>query len=542
MNWIDRTIEIFAPSWAKQRLADRVALAHLSQTYVSYDAGTINRNSSAWLPVQRAGDVESGTRRYLRLRAWDLVRNNEYANAIVKGICGSIDATRLVPNPVATTSTGELDTLFNGRAREGFLQWMTQCDIRGKAGQGGQNWKSILNMVLEETVVSGECLVQMTVLQPEVAENYGLDFPLVVQLCEAERLDETKTTFNLPPGVTGEDRLYEGVQIDNLGRRTQYWLYNECPMHPLAYTIHSDPYPAKDIIHCYMPTRPSGIRGYSWLAPVMLSLKHISDINNAELLAAKINACLGVVTKRQPSTQPGSWGIQNPGQPTDSGNDSVMMQPGIIAKLNPGDEIQSFDTKRPNLNTGEYTKQQMRGIAGAFPIKPSQIHGDYRESSYSSEMSATNDNANQVNLLHSWFVNTVCAPLYARWVQVARLNGWFDGYDSDPLSDPRTRHLTEAHWPLPAFRSIDGVKDVTAAQLRIQTGLSSVVHEAMMIGNDPERIVEQTAEFAKLCEATEGLPEGYANAVMGIADPAPTPNNNAGEDEAKPQEAETVKT
>jgi lambda family phage portal protein len=512
MNALEKVISVFSPSWALSRMADRQAIEMLGNHYVSYDAAQINRDTSDWgMPPAKAGDVEYGTRQWLRQRAQNLYLNNEFCQSVVKGICGSIDTTRMIPTSLAVDADGNPDTEFIKRARDGFRIWMTECDARGKPGFGGQSWITILNEILTEVILSGDALTHMHVLGAAEAKSLDLKFPLTIQAMEAERLNDSINTFNTPP-IDGL-RWFEGIGIGENGRPVQYEIYSECPNHPMFWKITSDKYAAKDILHAFMPVRPSGRRGYSWLSPAMLALWQIGVLQNCELLAAKVNACFGVVQTTQSATSP-PIGTMNVGQPTDKKNPTITLQPAMIPYMRAGNKLESFDTKRPNLNVSAFIQQILQGVSGAFPLKASQLHGDYRESSYSSEMSATNDNANQVALIHGWFCETVCAPLYRKWVEVARLNGWFIGYESSPEVDPKVRRLFEAKWPKPAFRSINPDTDAKAAQSRIHTGITSVSHECEAIGGDPLRVIDETAEWLKATKAKK-LPQAYGVNVVG---------------------------
>jgi capsid protein len=243
----------------------------------------------------------------------------------------------------------------------------------------------------------------------------------------------------------------------------------------------------------------------------------IGDFEFNELQASTTAACPALVIKQTaglgaPTLAP--FPSDDPSVDSD-GNRKMFFQPGMIPVMRTGEDIVGFNSNRPNDKCEDFTKHLLRQICGAFPLKASEIHGDYRESSFSSEASAECSLMPYVLALHEWFVSSVCEPIFEEVVLAGRLNGYLNGFEQGE-GDIYERRLTEASYPLPEIRSINPTNDVKAAVMRVAAGFSSPQQEAAKFGNnDWESVIDQTAQYvAKLKE--KDLPPEYGLAVLGV--------------------------
>jgi lambda family phage portal protein len=549
---IDGLLKHIVPNWALKQEAARLdleqrmahaalqkqqadfALDRIKKYALAYEASELTRFNQDWTPIQYAGDVPTGARFFLRKKAWDLYRNNSIAVAAVKCLCGRIAPPKLFPESLAMKDDGTPDLLFRERARIGWHRFAGECSSLGKPGRGGLTINQLWEQALREIILSGEVLLFSRFHTQAEAERYELTTaPLTYDVIEGERLLEWQTAY--ATNVIDGNEMYEGIELDQqTRRRIAYHILKQHPNHPLTFSLESDRISADDIIHAYVTNRPSQYRGYSWFAPVLETFRDIADLQFNERVASTAAACPVLVIKQNMAfgAMPGLTApIGNPRGIKD-GNRQMSLQPGMSTVLNPNEEMESFNSNRPNDKIEDFIKHLLRTMAGVFPVKASELHGDFRESSFSSEAAAENALLPQIIAIHDWFVSTVCKPMYAQWVMLARANGYFNGFEAG-TGDVNDRRLTEATFPLPETRSINPVNDVKAAQMRILGGLSSPQKEAAKLGNNATDNIHETSAYLKLASDNH-IPESFALASLGVTiQPVLTEDNEGNQQPAE---------
>lgn len=508
LTTLDKLIGYFFPTVGLKRQAARFALAGLS----AFDAANSSRHTRNWIPLGSTGDTDTRSRSVLRNKAWDLFRNSPYCVSATNAVVARI-TSRLIPESQAVSANGEPDTSFRERARTLWNRWGLECDTKGFPGQGGATIDQIFEQILRETILSGEVLIHFNRLTRDEADSLNLTIPLTLTVIEADRLNDAAS----PSFAAKGNQIYQGIELTPDGRRAAYHVCDRNPNDPLNWSLNSKRIPAEDVLHIFLPGRPGQLRGYSWFACCLDSFRMISELQYSELVAARINACLSAVITQKEEF----GGVPNMQTPTGrssvdaDGNRMLWTQPGLLPVLPPGQNIESYDSKRPNVSIDDFIRSLLRGIAGAFPLKASQLHNDYRESSFSSEASNENDLMPEILSLHSWFTSAVCRPIYETLILTARASGHFNGFDDEPLVDAYTRKLTEATYPLPESRSINKLNDIMAAWARVKMNVSSVPDEAAKLGNDWVRIIEANKQYLDMCKAV-GMPDAFSLSTLGI--------------------------
>ncbi len=452
-----------------------------------------------------------------------------------------------MPESNAVDLDGNADEIVRQQIRRLWQRFSVECSTLGFPGQGGLTINALFEQILREVVLSGECLIYFRPWTTEEAAAMGLTIPLTIEVIEAERLDHKFTRPTMPENPT--NKMYEGIEVEaETWRRVAYHVLKHHPNHLLTTSLETVRIPAENILHVYRQDRASSqLRGYSWFAPVLDTFRQIADFQFNELIASTIASCMAVVIESDPTNTTMAALAADPADAADDsdGNRKLFTQPGMVASLNPGEKLSGFVPQRPNDKVEDFVKHLLRGISGVFPLKASELHGDYRESSFSSEASAENSLMPNILSLHEWFVSSVCDPIFERFIITARtaglLNGLADG-------DPYETRLVEATWPMPETRTINPANDVKAAQMRICAGLSSVQHEAAKLGNnDWETTLEQNAEYMRRMKEA-GLPDVWGLNVLGVPTapvvdpsnpdepPAPPPKpDDGGDDKPKPK-------
>ena len=248
---------------------------------------------------------------------------------------------RIEPNKIvncdneALLPNGKADDKFREKARRLWETWAKQCDTLGSPPQGGSDLSQLLETILRETILGGECLVYFRRYSPKDAKRRKLILPFTIEAIDAERLDSNHTGNWGDP--TGQGQVvYQGVVMDDLCRRLGYWVYPHHPNSPIAFPRESDFVDAESTIHVYKKSRPSNIRGYSWVAPILNDLRQIGDLKFTELQASLI-ACTFALWIEQDASNT-IQGLQFPAgeSPVDpDGNRKFASEPGSVEVLPP---------------------------------------------------------------------------------------------------------------------------------------------------------------------------------------------------------------
>jgi lambda family phage portal protein len=460
-NWIDRAALQVAPKWAMSRIRARMAAELLLR---SYEGASIGRRTQGW--KRSSTDAVQATGPFIgRLRdvARDLVRNNAYAESILRTIVDH------------AIGTGIVAKIKDEKARQLWKEWAgtTACDADGL-----QNFDGLQKLVLRATAQDGEVLIRRRFRRPED----GLPIPLQIQVLEADFLDTTKDTLGGLGTTPRGHRIIQGVQFDAIGRRVGYWIYDEHPGSNFATTTSSF-VPASNIIHHFRPDRPGQVRGPSWFAPVLLRFKDFDEFEDATLMKQKIAACLAVIVT-DPDGNGAALGTADDTNAPDPGIDSL--EPGAIINRGPGSNIEVVQP--PTVREYEpYIATQLRAMASGMGVTYEDATGDYTDLPFSAaRMSRLRHWANVEDWRWRLVIPRFCDPVYAWFAETADVFG----------TDAGT-----VEWTPPPPAMIDPVNEGLAFARNIRAGLHSWSEGIREQGFDPEDVLaEIAAEQKKLDE------------------------------------------
>jgi lambda family phage portal protein len=331
--------------------------------------------------------------------------------------------------------------------------------------------------------------------------------------------EQVCTPYDKAPSDAAEAagrRIVDGIEIDAYGREIAYHI-SEDELIPGSNTMRVPVSGTERRIamHPVNADTLGAVRGTPLLAPIIHELKKITDYTVAEIEAAVINAVMAVWVKPGPDA-PASralQGIQTRGaagtQKSESTESSQTKfdRPGlIIQSLKGGEEVVSFDTKRPNVNFGEFVKQVERGLA-ASTGQPVSIMNMEATKSYSAIRAEMILFWRKIEIERAKIVTQFLGPVFEAWfseeVRIGRINA--PGFD-------RKSPVTRAAWLKSAWNgdklpSIDPLKEAKADSERIDQGVTTRERTAMELnGSDAmENIARLAIENAALAKAKEPL-------------------------------------
>lgn len=427
---IDSALLPIAPRLAVRRMTARIAAEQIR----GFDAASRGRRTQGWKRPQTSADRENeGARAVLSASSHDLVRNNKYAAAGLRQMTAAAWGDGIAPmitHPepaIASAAQSAWDRWAEGRV----------------AGQN--DWYGHGRLCVRGLYGAGESL---TLWRPDGSGPDGRVMGL-----EGDYLDEGRIM------VAAGARIVQGVEFDADGERSAYWLFRQHPG-DLTFTgsRQSERIPAQHVDHLFEALRHGQTRGISRLAPLMMTLRDIADIEDARRLKEKVAACVALII------QPGEGESGSPltnevATQGDDRPDVETLRPGMITRLKRGETATSL-IPAASADGTDFIRQQLAAVSASM-VPYHVLTGDVSQANYSGLRAA---------LLTQWGLldddqQNVIIPLMCQ-----------------PALDRRMRRLAletgdrrfldvRAKWALPVRRHADPVKDLLAEVIEIRSGL-----------------------------------------------------------------------
>ncbi len=182
---------------------------------------------------------------------------------------------------------------------------------------------------------------------------------------------------------------------------------------------------------------------------------------------------------------------------TSDRGDDYKMSPGAILDLQPNENIEIADPKRPNSGFDNFVQSVLRQIGVALEI-PFEILIKHFTASYSAAQAALVEAWKAFSTRRKWIAEQFCQPVYEMVITEAIAKGILKapGFFSNPFI--RKAYLG-TEWIGPPRGQIDQLKEIKAAEYRVNLGVSTLAEEtAQITGGNWEAKHPQRAKEHKL--------------------------------------------
>jgi lambda family phage portal protein len=350
-----------------------------------------------------------------------------------------------------------------------------------------------------------------------------MPYGLRIHIIEADRISTPNTLNNIVSNgifaieatADNGNRIISGVEIDSSGAVAAYHVSNR---YPQSFYIMNDTAPMawtrveafgkltgrRNILHLMESERPEQRRGVPFLAAVIEPLKQLTRYTEAELMAAVITGMFTVFIKSKGPTSEVPFGQMIPEEDQVPGNNTEVnyeLAPGAINVLQPDEDVEIANPGRPNTAFDGFVNSLCRYIGAALEI-PQELLQKSFQSSYSAARAALLEAWKMFRMRREWMSNDFCQPIYEEWLSQAvsmgriKASGFFD----DPII---RKAWCGAEWNGPAPGQLDPLKEINAAEKRIQNCISTREQETMEIngGNFDKNIQQAKREQKMMREA-----------------------------------------
>ena len=506
MNIIDRMVETVSPTAALRRKQSRMKLEMIKSFQNSgYDESGASRSKNSmrgWaarsLSPQEDIDKNLPT---LRQRARSLYMSAPLAVSAIK-----TNRTNIVGQGLRLKST--IDSDFLGMTAEAAAEWQRNAEREFELwaeskfcdSTRANNFYEIQQTACMSWLMNGDACVLLEYDKRYKFYPYGLR----VHLIESDRVSTPHSSGNnvnlyaVDPNT--RNRIFNGVEVDNGGRVIAYHICSTYPNSNLRaekkwsrVKAFGEKTGTPNVLMIYETERAEQYRGVPYLAPVIESLKQLTRYSEAEMMAAVINGFFtAFVTSESGTTETGFTGVVDDEDKMTDDEVSYELGPGIVNMLRPGEHIEIADAKRPSGNFDAFTTSLAKYIGAALEI-PVELLTKNFSSSYSASRAALLEAWKAFRMKRSWLAADFCQPVYEIFLTEAVASGRIKapGFFLDPMIK---KAYCGAQWNGPAQGMLDPVKEVSAAEKRINIGISTRQRETIeMTGGDFESNISQLA-------------------------------------------------
>ncbi len=447
-----------------------------------FDAARFDRLTNSFLAPLTTGDTElRNSLAIMRARSRELERNNDYAKKYLSMLeIGVIGKDGFTLQARARDLSGVLD---KGANRIVEAEWREWCRKGNCTVEGLLSFLRTTKVVLRSVARDGECLIRLV-------RGFRNPWKFAVQLLEGDVLDEQ---YNISDG-RGQNLIKMGIEYDSWGRPVAYHIREKHPGDYFSSTKSTVAYkrvPANEIIHVFMPERPTQGRGIPWMRTAARRMNIAGEYEYAELVAARIGASkMGFYV---PSENGGADIVGD--DEDDQGNPIQEAEPGVFEKLPSGyNDFKAFDPTHPAGNYGPFMKDVLRGMASGLGVAYNTLANDLEKVNFSSLRAGILEERDNWRDIQTWFVEGFIDLVKSAWLEMLLLT------DRTNLPYSKFNKFNACEWRGRSFEWVDPEKDINADLAAIRGGLKTRQQVVAERGMDLEDIYEQLAEEEALAK------------------------------------------
>ncbi|PIQ26136.1 phage portal protein [bacterium (Candidatus Blackallbacteria) CG18_big_fil_WC_8_21_14_2_50_49_26] len=460
----------------------------------SFDAAKVNRLTRSWLGTANTIDMELRTDLdRLRARSRDMANNNDYIRRFLRMVERNVAGHSGFILQARSNDFGKPDSLANAAIEKAFYLWARKgsCEVSGKLG-----FADVQRNLCKAIARDGEALVRKV-----RGTQSGNDYGFALQLLDVSRL---ATMVNRNP-TNGQNAIIMGVEINEFHRPIAYHLHEQAPggSQGQGKILRI---PADDIVHLYLPEHAEQTRGIPWAHSAMLRLHNLKGYEEAAVIASRVGAAkMGFFT-----TPDGSPAGLADGQ-DDAGEFMADAEAGTFGVLPQGYQFQSFNPDYPQNQYGAFVKSCLRGIASGMDISYNSLANDLEGVNYSSLRSGALEERDQWMTVQNWFAEAFLTPLFEEWLKLALLNQKVVMPNGSAIPLAKFDKFREHIWQGRRWAWVDPMKDIEAARLAVQSGVSSPQQIAAQMGMDIEDVLDSISAFEQMVKDKNVSVVSYAS-------------------------------
>ncbi|MEO0958147.1 MAG: phage portal protein [Pseudomonadota bacterium] len=416
----------------------------------SFDAAAGGRRGSSFgrhFGSHNAAAMHAGAT--VRDRARRAYANNGYVrNGVDAFVAEAVGA-----GIAASSAHPEADLREDIDAR--FAQVAEAIDAEGRT-----NFAGLQRAVVRTVFVDGEAFVMIE----------ETDDGLQLRQIPTEFLDDADTRDLRDGGY-----VVGGIEFDRFGRRVAYHIRPQRPTDVFPGAREAIRVSAANVLHICEPLGPGQVRGVSALAPILLTLNELDQLQDALLVGAKVAAMHAAFLVDMTGQSGDPYGGDQDGDVLETG-----IEPGAMLRLPAGLDVKfnSPDQAKDGVAFAKFTLGQ---VAAGLGVPQHLVDGDLTGANYSSLRAGLLPfRAKVEQFTTGTLVPQFLAPAFRRAIREEYFAGRLElpGFERDPAP------FLRAEWLRPRPMQVDPAKDAEALREMLALGLVSRRQAVRQLGSD----------------------------------------------------------
>lgn len=486
LNLLDKILGFFSPSLLARRTADRIRTDYLAQhVFGAYAGAKSNRILNNWITTAGSPDSDLlSDLPKLRERSRDLIRDDANARGIVNRFQTNVIGSGI--RPQSRFKGEEIGYSENETAEivddmeDIWKDWIPNADASERL-----DFYQIQNQVYRQVLENGEAFILILRL-----DRPNIDYKLALKVIEADRIET-------PPEESKNPNIRSGIEIGEFGQTIAYHVRKDFPGETkLGSKVEYIRYPAKDedgrpnMLHLYTQDRPDQTRGTPLLTAILPLFKIFGDYVQAELIAAKIGACFGlVIQKNDPSGAALNDTLSAAGADQRLNN----IEPGMISYLAPGETMSQISPTHPGNTFETFTIRILKQMGACLGLPYELIAMDFSQSNFSNTRAGLLEARRFLRNIQEWVSKELCRPVWNLLLEEAYLNKTLDVKDFYSFQ----KEYTEVRFLGQGWTWVDPAKEITASVKALDNNITTLAEVVSQNGNDWEDILEQRSREEK---------------------------------------------
>lgn len=457
---VDDVVGIFSPKAALRRKQYRFA-------YDAIDKGRYRKKRSS---LGGSGDTQLDNKSLYDLReiCRDMMRNN----SLVKGLLRT--ERNGVVGPGVKIEARTEDDGWNAAAEQLWREEMLDntCDVTGRL-----NFNQILRMAYLSYRRDGDFFI--------------LDIDGKLQLIEGEQVG---TPLN------NKDAQYydvvNGIAFSKQTKQVIGYFIGSPDKYGFIQEASYSKYQAGDVYHVFNPERCSQSRGEPALTSSINYIDMLGDYVEAELVAAKVNACFSMFVAQESPTLPDSWEQETNSEGKVERREKI--EPGIIQYGLPGEKPYGIGQVRPGTQFDPFIMRMLMFIGRPLCLPMALISLDYSGATFMNMRLAYNEARD------NWTneQDDILKPLVSR-IYRSRIEQWVNKGLLKSRDDMFAAELFCRKWPY-----VDPFREAQADSLQLENRTTTRTAICARQGDDFRDVEDLRQKEEKLIPApgTGGRP------------------------------------
>jgi len=509
MNLMDKAIAYVSPQAGIKRAFARKTVESLNSGYSHYGASDSKKSVVSWDSESLSSDEDINENiESLRERSRDLYYGAPIATSAIKTVRTNVVGSGLKCKP-------KINYKYLGMSEEQAREWEDKTEFEFKLwaesvhcdAQRQNNLYELQQLAFMSWLMNGETLAVLPMIK-----RIQLPYDLRVMLIESDRLVT-------PPGML-KDNVSAGIETGSYGEIIAYHIANKHPKGKNSFDVkykRIEKYGKKsgriNILHLMESERIGQTRGIPFLAPIIIPLKQLARYTEAEIDAAVVSSFFTVFIENKTVQESGAFG-QSDGVYTNDDDDTeeddepvnLKLGPASVIELEEGQSVKEANPSRANNGFDSFVDAVCTQMGAALEIPKDVLLKTFNRS-YSASRAAMLEAWKMYKMRRNWLANDFCQPIYAEFLFEAIAKGRITAPGF--LTDMAIRKAyCGAEWSGPAQGQIDPLKEVVAAEKRVNNGFSTRTQETLELtgGDFKTNVAAAKMENQLMIEA--GLKEG----------------------------------